>query len=99
MSVGLSAGSKKLATFGRFDLVTHWLGVTSGFGQAFQAPGKTLAANKNTPNDFELYIPYSELPVSAGTKVQVVFRAILIDGEELKWLYSSAPVNFSVLKN
>lgn len=62
-------------------------------------PGKTLAANKNTPNDFELYIPYSELPVSAGTKVQVVFRAILIDGEELKWLYSSAPVNFSILKN
>ncbi len=62
-------------------------------------PGKTLSANKNSPNDFELFIPYSELPVSPGTKLQVVFRALLIDGEEVKWLYSSNPVNFSVIKN
>lgn len=63
------------------------------------AAGKTLTANKNTPTDFELFIPYSEIPVSAGTKIKAVFKAILVDGQELKMLYSSTPVNFSVLKN
>lgn len=60
--------------------------------------GKILSANKNTPNDFELYIPYSQIPVTAGTKVKAVFKAILVDGEELKMLYSSTPVNFSVIR-
>jgi hypothetical protein len=60
--------------------------------------GKILSANKNTPNDFELYIPYSQIPVAAGTKVKAVFKAILVDGEELKMLYSSTPVNFSVIR-
>lgn len=60
--------------------------------------GKILSANKNTPNDFELYIPYSQIPVAAGAKVKAVFKAILVDGEELKMLYSSTPVNFSVIR-
>jgi len=63
------------------------------------AANKTLSANKNTPTDFELFIPYSELPVAAGTKVMAVFKAILVDGEELKMLYSSTPTNFSLVKN
>ena len=61
--------------------------------------GKTLSANKISPTDFEMYIPYSEIPVPAGTKVKAVFKALLIDGQELKMLYSSNPVNFSVIKN
>jgi hypothetical protein len=63
------------------------------------AADKTLSANKNTPTDFEMFIPYSELPVPPGTKVMAVFKAILVDGEELKMLYSSTPTNFSLVKN
>lgn len=63
------------------------------------AAGKVLSANKNTPTDFEMFIPYSEIPVSAGTKIKAVFKAILVDGKELKMLYSSTPVNFSVIKS
>lgn len=61
--------------------------------------GQTLSANKISPTDFELYIPYSEIPVAAGTKVKAIFKAILVDGQELKMLYSSNPVNFSVIKS
>ena len=32
------------------------------------AADKTLSANKNTPTDFELFIPYSELPVALELK-------------------------------
>ncbi|MBC7851260.1 MAG: hypothetical protein H7Y31_16065 [Chitinophagaceae bacterium] len=60
--------------------------------------GKTLSANKNLPTDFELFIPFSELPVDAGAKIKAVFKAILVDGKELKMLYSSTPVNFSVIR-
>ena len=63
------------------------------------APGKKLAANKNDPHDFELFIPYTELPLPAGTtNAQAVFRAFLVDGEEIKSLYSSTPVSFSVIR-
>lgn len=62
------------------------------------APGKTLSANKNSPTDFEMFIPFSELPVAAGTKVMAVFKAILVDGPELKMLYASNPVNFSIIR-
>lgn len=62
------------------------------------AAGKTLSANKNSPTDFEMFIPYSQLPINTGTKVKAVFKAILVDGEELKMLYSSTPVNFSLIR-
>ncbi len=61
-------------------------------------PGKTLSANKLSPTDFEMFIPFSEIPVAAGTKVKAVFKVILIDGKELKMLYNSNPVNFSLIK-
>ena len=61
--------------------------------------GQTLSANKNAPTDFEMYIPFSEIPVAAGTKVKAVFKAILVDGKELKMLYASTPVNFSMIKS
>lgn len=61
--------------------------------------GQTLSANKIAPTDFEMFIPFSEIPVAAGTKVKAVFKAILVDGKELKMLYSSNPVNFSVIKS
>ncbi|MFM9908987.1 MAG: M12 family metallopeptidase [Chitinophagaceae bacterium] len=61
--------------------------------------GQSLSANKVAPTDFELFIPYSEIPVSAGAKIKAVFKAILVDGKELKMLYSSNAVNFSVIKS
>lgn len=61
-------------------------------------PGKNLTANKAATNDFELFLPYSELPVPAGTKIQAIFKAFLIDGQEFKILYSSNPVGLSVIK-
>jgi hypothetical protein len=62
-------------------------------------PGKKLAANKNNPRDFELFIPYTELPLPSGTNsAQAVFRAFLVDGDEIKSLYSSTPVSFSVIR-
>jgi hypothetical protein len=60
--------------------------------------GKILSANKTSPTDFEMFIPYSEIPVAAGTRVKGVFKVILVDGPELKMLYSSNPVNFSVVR-
>lgn len=62
------------------------------------AAGKTLSANKLSPTDFEMFIPYSEIPVAPGTKVKAVFKVILVDGKELKMLYNSNPVNFSLIK-
>ena len=62
-------------------------------------PDKKLSANKLQPQDFELFIPYAELPLPAGTNnVQAVFKAFLVDGEEFKVLYSSKPVSFSIVK-
>jgi len=61
--------------------------------------GKKLSANKLAPQDFELFIPYSEIPVPSGANnIQAVFRAYLMDGSELKLLYSSKPVLFSIIK-
>lgn len=63
-------------------------------------PGKKLSANKLSPQDFELFIPYAEIPVAQGNqKVQVVFKVFLMDDKELKMLYSSKPVNFSLIKS
>lgn len=59
-------------------------------------PGKKLVANK-TAQDFELFIPYSEFP-AGYTNAQAVFKAFLLDGEELKTLYFSKPITFSLVK-
>lgn len=65
------------------------------------APGKRVGANKLAPTDFELFIPYSEIPVPAGANVASArFRAMLFDEKENEWklLYSSKPVRFSFVK-
>ncbi len=60
------------------------------------APGKKIGANK-TSKDFELFIPYTELPAEGGT-YQVMFVAKLIDGDEVKYLFNGKPVSFSLPK-
>ncbi|MBC7830097.1 MAG: hypothetical protein H7122_20295 [Chitinophagaceae bacterium] len=59
-------------------------------------PDKKLIANK-TAQDFELFIPYTEFP-AGYTNAQAVFKAFLLDGEELKILYLSKPISFSLIK-
>lgn len=61
-------------------------------------PNMKLSANKLDPKDFELFIPFSQIPVSSGTNVQVVFRPFIFYNDELKWLYASKPMTLSVIK-
>jgi serralysin len=66
--------------------------------------GKKMSANKLSPNDFEMFIPYSELPVPTGNNnVRVEFRAYVMDKKadgttELKMIYASKPVFSSFMK-
>jgi hypothetical protein len=62
------------------------------------AADKKLSSNKISPQDFELFIPYSALPVPASTDIQAKFIALLKDGDEWKSLYSSTPVKFKLIK-
>lgn len=67
--------------------------------------GKNMSANKLSPNDFELFIPYSELPVPSGNNtIRVEFRAYVLDKKddgstELKMIYASKPVYSSFIKS
>jgi hypothetical protein len=74
-------------------------GVVGTYRSFVLGPDKRLGANKISPTDFELYIPYSEIPVAAGTTgIKAVFRAFLYNDEEFKLLYSSSPVSFNLSK-
>jgi len=61
-------------------------------------PNMKLSANKLDPKDFELFIPFSQIPVASGTNVQVVFRPFIYHNNEVKWLYASKPMTLSVIK-
>lgn len=61
---------------------------------------KKLSANKIKSNDFELFIPYNELPVTTGkNNFQVEFRVYLLDDKELKILYQSKRSVFNFIKS
>ncbi|MEI8075009.1 MAG: M12 family metallopeptidase [Bacteroidota bacterium] len=62
------------------------------------AADQKLSANKSTPLDFELFIPYSAIPVPNSTEISARFIAFLKDGDELKNLYSSESVKFKIIK-
>ena len=72
--------------------------VVSTFRSLTVNPNMKLSANKLDPKDFELFIPYSQIPVTSGTNVQVVFRPFIYHNNEVKWLYASKPMTFSVIK-
>lgn len=59
---------------------------------------KKLSANKISPRDFEMFIPFSALSVPSSSEVSARFVAILKDGDEWKNLYSSDPVKFRLIK-
>jgi hypothetical protein len=73
-------------------------GVVSTFKGLTFNPNMKLSANKLDPKDFELFIPYSQLPVASGTNVQVVFRPFIYYNDEVKFLYSSKPMMVSIIK-
>jgi hypothetical protein len=73
-------------------------GVVSTFKGLTFNPNQKLSANKLDPKDFELFIPYTQLPVSSGTSVQVVFRPFIYYNDEVKFLYSSKPMMVSIIK-
>lgn len=73
--------------------------VAATFKSSVVTAGKTISANKNSSNDFELFIPYSELPVVKGkNNFQVEFRVYLQDDKEMKILYQSRRKVFNFLK-
>ena len=73
-------------------------GIVSSFQSLVLDPNQKLAANKNDPKDFELFIPYSQIPVASGTEVKVIFRPFVYDKGEWKFLYASKPMTLSVIK-
>lgn len=62
-------------------------------------PGKLLNANKTAPDDFPLFIPYTNIPnVAANAEIQIQFRAYVSDGEELKSIFFSEPVAYRMVR-
>lgn len=74
--------------------------VAATFKSSVLGVGKSIAANKIKANDFELFIPYKELPVNAGkNNFQVEFRVYLQDDKEMKILYQSKRKVFNFIKS
>lgn len=73
--------------------------IAATFKSSVLGIGKSVVANKNKPNDFELFIPYTELPISVGkNNFQVEFRVYLQDDKEMKILYQSKRKIFNFIK-
>lgn len=74
--------------------------VAATFKSSVLGAGKSIAANKIKANDFELFIPYKELPVNTGkNNFQVEFRVYLQDDKEMKILYQSKRKVFNFIKS
>ncbi len=74
--------------------------IAATFKSSVLGVGKSMAANKTKSNDFELFIPYDQLPVNAGkNNFQVEFRVYLQDDKEMKILYQSKRKVFSFMKS
>ena len=74
--------------------------IAATFKSSVLGVGKSMAANKTKNNDFELFIPYDQLPVNTGkNNFQVEFRVYLQDDKEMKILYQSKRKVFSFMKS
>ncbi len=72
-------------------------GVVGAYKGFRMGPGKKLSVNKSNPEEFELFIPYANIPNSASTsEIQVVFRTYVSDGKDLKSIYYSNPVSYQM---
>lgn len=63
-------------------------------------PGQKFSINKSKETEIEMFLPFSQLQASSeGTKKYYAqFRAYVIDGEEVKMVYQSPNVLFSVTR-
>lgn len=60
-------------------------------------PGKSIPVNKENPEEFSLFIPFSNIPNTPATsEIKVVFRTFVSDGTTLKSVYFSKPVNYQM---
>lgn len=74
--------------------------IAATFKSSVLGVGKSMAVNKAKNNDFELFIPYDQLPVNTGkNNFQVEFRVYLQDDKEMKILYQSKRKVFSFMKS
>jgi hypothetical protein len=82
-----------LATEEKYN-VSGVVGTYKGFRMG---PGKKIGVNKANPEEFELFIPFANIPNTAATsEIQVVFRTYVSDGKDLKSTYFSTPVKYTL---
>jgi hypothetical protein len=67
-----------------------------GTYKAFRmAPGKKFGVNKESPEEFPLFIPLTYIPdTPENSEIMVVFRAFVSDGQEIRSIYSGNPVSY-----
>ncbi len=72
-------------------------GVVGAYKGFRMGPGKKISVNKSNPEEFELFIPFANIPNTASTsEIQVVFRTYVSDGKDLKSIYYSNPVSYQM---
>lgn len=72
-------------------------GVVGSYKAFRMGPDKKLSVNKEDPEEFPLFVPYSNIPNTAETsEIQVVFRTYVSDGKTLKSMYFSSPVSYQM---
>lgn len=72
-------------------------GILSTYKGFTLEPETVLGANKNSPTDFELFLPYDQIPVGANTnEIKVVFSTWVSTKDEFKNVFSSTPVAFAL---
>jgi hypothetical protein len=53
--------------------------------------------NKENPEEFPLFIPFSNIPnTPENSEIQVVFRTYVSDGKDLKSIFFSNPVSYQM---
>ena len=72
-------------------------GVVGAYKGFRMGPGKKISVNKQNPEEFELFIPFSNIPNTPSTsEIQIVFRTFVSDGKDLKSTYFSTPVSYQM---
>ncbi|MCU0404789.1 MAG: M12 family metallopeptidase [Chitinophagaceae bacterium] len=86
-------GNAIMATDEKYN-VSGVVGAYKGFRMG---PGKKISVNKQNPEEFELFIPFSNIPNTPNTsEIQVVFRTFVSDGKDLKSTFFSTPVSYQM---
>jgi serralysin len=72
-------------------------GVVGAYKGFRMGPGKKIEVNKSSPEEFPLFIPYSNIPnTPENSEIKVVFRTYVSDGKDLKSIFFSNPVSYQM---